>query len=47
MPDWFRRHRWDVTVTPSHELMAGYGRTLPSEVQGMAPRNLFVAAEWL
>ena len=24
--DWFRRHGWDVTVTPSDELMAGYDR---------------------
>ena len=43
--DWFRRHGWDVTVTPSDELMAGYGREAPQEVEDMVPGNLFVAAE--
>ena len=26
--DWWRRHGWQVTVTPSDELMTGYGRNL-------------------
>jgi methyltransferase (TIGR00027 family) len=43
--DWFRRHGWDVTVTPSDELMAGYGRKAPQEVQDQVPGNLFVAAQ--
>ena len=43
--DWFRRHSWDVTVTPSDELMAGYGRSVPKEVQDQIPGNLFVAAQ--
>jgi methyltransferase (TIGR00027 family) len=43
--DWFRRHGWDVTVTPSLELMAGYGRRAPKEVEDDVPGNLFVAAE--
>ena len=43
--DWFRRHGWDVTVTPSHELMAGYGRRAPKEVEDQIPGNLFVAAQ--
>jgi methyltransferase (TIGR00027 family) len=43
--DWFRRHGWDVTVTPSDELMAGYGRKPPEEVQDQVPGNLFVAAQ--
>jgi methyltransferase (TIGR00027 family) len=43
--EWFRRHGWDVTVTPSDELMAGYGRTPPQEVQDQVPGNLFVAAQ--
>ena len=43
--DWFRRHGWDVTVTPSDELMASYGRTAPEEVEDTVPGNLFVAAE--
>jgi methyltransferase (TIGR00027 family) len=43
--DWFRRHRWDVTVTPTDELMAGYGRKVPKEVEGEVPGNLFVAAQ--
>jgi methyltransferase (TIGR00027 family) len=42
--DWFRRHGWDVTVTPSDQLMAGYGRSAPKEVQDTMPGNLFVAA---
>jgi methyltransferase (TIGR00027 family) len=42
--DWFRRHGWDVTVTPSLELMAGYGRRAPKEVEDAVPGNLFVAA---
>jgi methyltransferase (TIGR00027 family) len=43
--DWFRRHGWDVTVTPSDELMAGYGRKPPTEVEDEVPGNLFVAAQ--
>jgi methyltransferase (TIGR00027 family) len=43
--DWFRRHGWDVTVTPSDELMAGYGRKAPKEVEDEVPGNLFVAAQ--
>ena len=43
--DWFRRHGWDVTVTPSTELMAGYGRSAPKEVEDQIPSNLFVAAQ--
>jgi len=43
--DWFRRHGWDVTVTPSDELMAGYGRKAPQEVEDEVPGNLFVAAQ--
>ena len=29
--DWFGRHGWDVEVTPSDELMAGYGRRAPKK----------------
>jgi methyltransferase (TIGR00027 family) len=43
--EWFGRHGWDVTVTPSAELMASYGRTPPREVVDTTPHNLFVAAE--
>ncbi|MDD4866870.1 MAG: class I SAM-dependent methyltransferase [Mycobacterium sp.] len=43
--DWLRRHGWDVTVTPAEELMAGYGRRPPRDVDDGAPRTLFVAAE--
>jgi methyltransferase (TIGR00027 family) len=41
---WFRRHGWDVTVTPSDQLMAGYNRRAPKEVEDEVPGNLFVAA---
>ncbi|CQD10817.1 methyltransferase, putative, family protein [Mycobacterium europaeum] len=43
--EWFRRHGWDVTVTPSAELMAGYDRAAPKEVEDAVPGNLFVAAQ--
>jgi methyltransferase (TIGR00027 family) len=43
--DWFRRHGWDVTVTPSAELMAGYERKAPQQVRDAVPGNLFVAAQ--
>ena len=43
--DWFRRHGWTVTVTPSDELMAGYGRCAPKEVEDEIPANSFVTAQ--
>lgn len=43
--DWFRRHGWGVTVTPSDELMAGYERRPPQGVEDTVPGNLFVAAQ--
>jgi methyltransferase (TIGR00027 family) len=43
--DWFRRHGWDVTVTPADELMAGYGRRAPKDVEHEVPGNLFMAAQ--
>jgi methyltransferase (TIGR00027 family) len=43
--DWFRRHGWDVTVTPTATLMAGYDRGVPQEVEDRVPGNLFVAAQ--
>jgi methyltransferase (TIGR00027 family) len=42
---WFERHGWDVTVTPTDQLMAGYGRSAPEEVADQIPGNLFVAAQ--
>jgi methyltransferase (TIGR00027 family) len=42
--EWFRRHGWDVVVTPTPELMAGYDRRPPKEVEDRVPGNLFVAA---
>jgi methyltransferase (TIGR00027 family) len=43
--DWFGRHGWDVTVTPSFELMASYDRAPAEEVQDTTPHNLFVSAQ--
>jgi methyltransferase (TIGR00027 family) len=43
--NWFGRHGWDVTVTPSLELMAGYGRSISEDVENDVPGNLFVAAQ--
>jgi len=43
--DWLRRHGWEATVTPAEELMAGYGRTPPQDIEDAAPRTLFVTAQ--
>jgi methyltransferase (TIGR00027 family) len=43
--DWFRRHGWEVAVTSSQELMAGYGRKPVKEVEDTAPQNRFVSAQ--
>jgi O-methyltransferase involved in polyketide biosynthesis len=43
--DWLGRHGWDVTVTPAEELMAGYGRTPPPDIDDAMPQTLFVAAQ--
>lgn len=42
--DWWRRHGWDVAVTPSPELMASFGRGVPDGVEDTSPRTLFVSA---
>ena len=41
--DWWRRHGWQVTVTPSDELMTGYGRTPPQDIDDGTPPYLFVS----
>ena len=43
--DWWRRHGWQVTVTPSDDLMTGYGRKPPQEIQDNIPPYLFVSAQ--
>jgi len=43
--NWLRRHGWDVTVTPAEQLMAGYDRRPPQDVEDATPKTLFVAAE--
>jgi methyltransferase (TIGR00027 family) len=42
--DWFARHGWAVTVKSADELMAGYGRKAPKEIEDQVPGNLFVSA---
>ncbi|OBI49752.1 SAM-dependent methyltransferase [Mycobacterium kyorinense] len=42
--DWLRRHGWHVTVTPTEELLAGYGRAPAQDLEQAAPWNLFVSA---
>jgi methyltransferase (TIGR00027 family) len=42
--DWWRRHGWQVAVTPSEELMTGYGRPLPQQIEDGVPPYLFVSA---
>jgi len=44
---WLRGHGWDVTATPSEELLARYGRRGPQgpeEVADGPPRSVFVSA---
>ncbi|UQX11515.1 class I SAM-dependent methyltransferase [Candidatus Mycobacterium methanotrophicum] len=43
--DWLRRHGWQVSVTSSAELMAGYGRAIPTQLDDGAPQALFVSAQ--
>jgi methyltransferase (TIGR00027 family) len=43
--DWWRRHGWQVTVTSSDDLMTGYGRKPPQEIQDNIPPYLFVSAQ--
>jgi methyltransferase (TIGR00027 family) len=43
--DWWRRHGWQVNVTPSDELMTGYGRTPPQDIDDGTPPYLFVSAQ--
>ena len=43
--EWFGRHGWDVTVTPSFELMASFDRVPAEEVRDATPHNLFVSAQ--
>jgi methyltransferase (TIGR00027 family) len=43
--DWLRRHGWDVTVTPSDELMASYGRPPAQGLGDAGPAHLFVSAQ--
>jgi len=43
--DWLRRHGWDVTATPSDELMASYGRPSPEGLEEASPTHWFISAE--
>jgi O-methyltransferase involved in polyketide biosynthesis len=43
--DWLRCHGWEVTVTSSQQLMAGYSRMPAKEVEDATPQNLFVSAQ--
>jgi methyltransferase (TIGR00027 family) len=43
--DWLRRHGWDVTVWPSDELMASYGRPPAQGLEDAGPTHLFVSAQ--
>ncbi|QLL09250.1 class I SAM-dependent methyltransferase [Mycobacterium vicinigordonae] len=42
---WLRRHGWDVTSTPSEELLARYGRALAPDLQGASPTHWFISAQ--
>jgi methyltransferase (TIGR00027 family) len=41
--DWLRRHDWDVTATPSDELMASYGRPSPEGLEEASPTHWFIS----
>jgi len=41
--DWLRHHGWDVTATPSDELMAGYGRPSPEGLEEASPTHWFIS----
>jgi methyltransferase (TIGR00027 family) len=43
--EWFARHGWTVTVTPTPELMAGFGRSPAKEAEDRVPGNEFVYAQ--
>jgi O-methyltransferase involved in polyketide biosynthesis len=43
--EWFGRRGWNVTVTTTPELMAGYDRAPAEEVRDATPHNLFVSAQ--
>ncbi|MGH3970907.1 MAG: class I SAM-dependent methyltransferase [Mycobacterium sp.] len=43
--DRLRSHGWAASVTPSAELMAGYGRKPAKEIEDGVPQNLFVSAQ--
>jgi O-methyltransferase involved in polyketide biosynthesis len=43
--EWLGRHGWAVTVTPAPELMAGYGRRPPGDIDDATPQTLFVSAQ--
>ena len=43
--DWLRRHGWDVTATPSDELMASYGRPSPEGLEEASPTHWFISAQ--
>jgi methyltransferase (TIGR00027 family) len=43
--DWLKRHGWDVTATPSDELMASYGRPSPEGLEEASPTHWFISAQ--
>ncbi len=42
---WLSRHGWQVTVRPAVELMAGYDRRPPEDIEDAAPQTRFVSAQ--
>jgi len=42
--EWFARHGFEVTVTPTAELMEGFGRSPDAKVKDLVPSNEFVVA---
>ncbi|GAB7069257.1 class I SAM-dependent methyltransferase [Mycobacterium hodleri] len=40
--DWLGAHGWTVTAISAEDLLAGYGRALPSDVDAPVPNSVFV-----
>jgi methyltransferase (TIGR00027 family) len=40
--DWLRAHRWGTTALTAEELMAGNGRSVPSDLADGTPQSVFV-----
>jgi methyltransferase (TIGR00027 family) len=40
--DWLSAHKWEVTAITAEDLMAGYGRFAPADLEDPTPQSVFV-----